>query len=150
MLYSPQIQSLLPAKIKLASTNAELDRINLFRASVYQEHYPFIRSFALDPFDRNAYILYGENTQGEVDRTLRLVLDGAGGLPEDYVFGEKDIRFYQRVLNARVLPHEVPDKFGGRYKIQAAIWEVANTPPHFFRFAGLDLTQSNSQEKDDE
>lgn len=59
------------------------NRTKLFCHTVYQHLYPGIQLLGHDPGDRNALILYRENTAGEINTMFRLALDCKNGLPEE-------------------------------------------------------------------
>ena len=59
------------------------NKTKVFCHTVYQHLYPDIQLLRHDPGDRNALILYRENTTGEINTMFRLALDCENGLPEE-------------------------------------------------------------------
>ncbi len=68
---------------KLVKDTPTYNRVNAFRQPVYQKLYPGVSQLDIDPYDKNALILYRKNKANEIRSTFRLALDGDQGLPEE-------------------------------------------------------------------
>lgn len=68
---------------KLVKDISTYNRVNAFWQPIYQELYPGVSQLDIDPYDKNALILYRKNIANEIRSTFRLALDCEQGLPEE-------------------------------------------------------------------
>lgn len=74
--------SLVPSQLKIAESIGDFEAISKVRAQQYGI-YPSVTHNQDDTYDKNACVLYSQNSQGEVTSTGRIVFDSPLGLPAD-------------------------------------------------------------------
>ena len=60
--------------------------VHLLWRKVYQHIYPNLLIEEDDPYDEHSFVLYTQDSKGEITSSARLVIDGSMGLPEDPYF----------------------------------------------------------------
>ncbi|MBU0499552.1 MAG: hypothetical protein KJ558_06895 [Gammaproteobacteria bacterium] len=75
----------LPSPLQMVTSLEELNEVRALRAAEYKAIYPSIDVYA-DDYDDTAIVFYTRDSQGQVNSTARLAIDGPLGLPEDSYF----------------------------------------------------------------
>ena len=76
----------LPKNLKLAAAEKDLLRISLFKRNHCCGERPGVKEFHYDGYDDRSYVTYGDNEQGQIISTSRLLIDSSKGFPEDAMF----------------------------------------------------------------
>ena len=85
---------ILPKEMKLANTQEELEKIRQFKETYCSSDRSGVSDFHHDGYDDLSYVVYGEDEQGSVISTSRLLMDSEKGFPEE-------IRFPQAIADMR-------------------------------------------------
>lgn len=83
---TPIITSCLPKSLKCAQSDIEHAKVLAFRRKVYSQTYPSVEVAKNDPYYDQAYVVYSETEEGEVESTGTVIFDSEKGLPEDKYF----------------------------------------------------------------
>lgn len=82
------VTSILPDGVKLVQTDDELQAVIEYRTNYYQDDTEAVRAFHNDDLDQYGYVLYTPASDGGLSSTVRLLLDGQHGFPEESILPE--------------------------------------------------------------